>query len=295
MAAAALIPLIGSIASGLLGKSGAERAGKKLSDANIAAEHGVLGAAAGATSGLTEAGQSAREQVNQGTEFANNTLQRGFEGQRDNLNPYMDAGRTGINALAEYATHRPNFSFNPSDLEHDPGYQFQLGQGTAAVNNSASARGLLTSGNTLQDLTKFGQGLAGTYYNDAFKRALDTFNTNQNSTLSNLSALSGAGLQASGQFNQASQNNSNQQAGNTLNAGIYGGNSGIDIQKFLGQLNTGAAKTAGDYAVGAAGGSAAGGFGGTNSLLGGLEGVTNSLPAVLKALGIGGAGSGLHV
>ncbi len=287
---AAALPIVGSIAGGILGSQASTRAGKAVSNANIAAEHGVLSAAGGASSGLTDATQSAKEQVNQGTEFANNTLQRGFEGQRTNLQPYLDSGQQGINSLADYAASKPTFSFNPSDLQNDPGYQFQLGQGTAAINNSASARGLLTSGNTLQDLTKFGQGLAGTYYNDAFKRAQDTFNTNQNTTLNNLSTLSNFGLNASNQFNQASQNNSNQQAGNTLGAGYYGGNVGINTANTLGNWNINAAKTAGDYAVGAGTATGEGILGSNNSLTSGVNGVVNGLPALLKQLGIGGGG-----
>ncbi len=258
----------------------AGRAGNAVANAGIAAEHGVLGAASGASSGLTEAGQSAKEQVNQGTEFANNTLQRGFEGQRTNLEPYLDSGQQGINSLAQYAASKPQFSFNPTDLQNDPGYQFQLGQGTAAINNSASARGLLTSGNTLQDLTKFGQGLAGTYYNDAFKRAQDTFNTNQNTTLSNLSTLAGYGLNASGQFNQASQNNSNQQAGNTLNAGYYGGNTGIGVANTLGNWNINAAKTAGDFGVNASEGTAAGILGQGKALSAGVGDIGTILAGI---------------
>ncbi len=310
----AAIPLIGSAVGGLLGMSGAGRAGKALANANIAAEHGSLAATqdakdridrtlTDASTNVGSANQVAQDKVNQETERGNSTLQRGFDAQSANLNPYLAGGQTGINSLAQYASTRPAFSFNPSDLQNDPGYQFQLQQGTAATNNSAAARGLLSSGNTLQDLTKFGQGLAGTYYNDAFQRAKSTFDTNQNSTLANLSTLAGIGLNANSQFGQASENNSNQQAGNTIKAGYFGGTSDQDIAKYLssldlagnttaGQFGLQGAKTAGDYAVGAAGGTAAGIQGGTNSLLGGIKGVTNSLPAFLKKRGGGGGGNG---
>jgi hypothetical protein len=45
-----------------------------------------------------------------------------------------------------------------------PGYQFAMDQGTQAANRAASAGGMLTSGNTLQALTRFGQGLANQEY-----------------------------------------------------------------------------------------------------------------------------------
>jgi hypothetical protein len=41
-----------------------------------------------------------------------------------------------------------------------PGYQWQMDQGTSAIDASAAARGGLMSGRTLQDLRTFGQGLA---------------------------------------------------------------------------------------------------------------------------------------
>jgi hypothetical protein len=47
-------------------------------------------------------------------------------------------------------------------FQNNPGYQFQLQQGLAAVNAKNAAGGNLASGNTLMDLTRFGQGLAGT-------------------------------------------------------------------------------------------------------------------------------------
>lgn len=46
------------------------------------------------------------------------------------------------------------------------GYQFQLGQGQDAIASSAAARGLLNSGATAKALTKFGQNLASTTFNN---------------------------------------------------------------------------------------------------------------------------------
>ena len=51
-----------------------------------------------------------------------------------------------------------------------PGYQFQLGQGTSAIENSAAARGMQLSSNNLQNLDQFSQGLAGTTFNQWLDR-----------------------------------------------------------------------------------------------------------------------------
>lgn len=46
------------------------------------------------------------------------------------------------------------------------GYQFQLGQGQDAIASSAAAKGLLNSGATAKALSKFGQNLASTTFNN---------------------------------------------------------------------------------------------------------------------------------
>lgn len=45
-----------------------------------------------------------------------------------------------------------------------PGYQFQLDQGTKAIERQGAAKGMLGSGNTLTALTNYGQELAQNYY-----------------------------------------------------------------------------------------------------------------------------------
>src|SRR5262249_51218287 len=52
----------------------------------------------------------------------------------------------------------------------DPGYAFQLQQGTQALQNSAAADSGALSGAALKDLLKYNQDYAGTAYNDAFNR-----------------------------------------------------------------------------------------------------------------------------
>jgi hypothetical protein len=65
-----------------------------------------------------------------------------------------------------------NFDFKPTDLQNDPGYQFNLEQGNQALDRTQLARGGYFSGEALKEAQKFGQGLADTTYNDAYSRAL---------------------------------------------------------------------------------------------------------------------------
>lgn len=49
-------------------------------------------------------------------------------------------------------------------LEKTPGYQFQMDQGTKAIERQGAAKGMLGSGNTLLSLQQYGQDLAQGYY-----------------------------------------------------------------------------------------------------------------------------------
>jgi hypothetical protein len=272
------------------------RAAKSISDANIAAEHGVLGATSAATAGITgavnnadtsvnAAGQTAIQGVQDATTGANSTIDAAHTagnqtlgnilgGEQSNLSPYLQAGAQGVSSLADYADSKPQFHApTAEEVQNTPGFQFQLQQGSNAITNQAAANGLSQGGNTLKALTQYGQNLAGTYYQNAFNNAQQGFQTNQNATLANLSALTGAGQIATGQSNAAVQNAGNQiasnevqsgnlRAGNTMQSGYYAGQTGTSLAQYLASLglqgaeNAGAlslkgAQSAGDYAVGA--------------------------------------------
>lgn len=110
----------------------------------------------------------------------------------------------------------------------DPGYAFQLQQGTQALENSAAAGSGALSGAALKDLLKYNQDYAGTAYNDAFNR----YQTQQGNIFSRLSSLAAlgqgaaagtgaAGVQLAGNAGQAITN-----AGTAAGAGLVGaGNS----------------------------------------------------------------------
>ena len=83
--------------------------------------------------------------------------------------PYVEAG---TNAMAQYQKLAPYQPFGMPQFEADPGYQFRMSEGLKALERSASARGLLQSGGTLKDITRFGQDLASQEYQNAFQRYL---------------------------------------------------------------------------------------------------------------------------
>jgi hypothetical protein len=77
------------------------------------------------------------------------------------------------------------FEFTPGDLTADPGYQFNLAQGTSAQDRANLARGNFYSGQALKEAQAFGQGLADTTYNTAFNRALQARGAGMEGALAN--------------------------------------------------------------------------------------------------------------
>ncbi len=74
------------------------------------------------------------------------------------------------------AFHAPRFRApTAEDAQNSPGYQFRLGQGEGALQNSAAARGVLRTGGTLKDILQYGQDYASAEYQNVFNRALSTY------------------------------------------------------------------------------------------------------------------------
>lgn len=293
------------------------RASHAMSQANIAAEHGVLGATAAGQSQLDVAGATgnktladalaaARGDVLKGTTAANQALAGTLGTEQKNLQPYLKGGAQGETALTKYALSNPQFHFNLQDYLNSPAMKFQMEQGTNAIQNSAAAGGRGLSGATLKDLTQYGQGLASTYYNQAFNQAQSQFQTNQNTTLQNLSALTGTGEVANAQSNTALQNYGNQVSANDTNAGrILSGQAlgvageqssqGLTIADLASRLGLEGSTLAGNFAVGAGNARAAGIMGQGQALSNGIGDLAGlAVGGFTGGAGIGGgAGAAL--
>jgi hypothetical protein len=202
---------------------------------------GVNDAFAQGSNNLNAAGGQAIGAVNNATGTANTTLADMLGTQTAAINPYLQAGQTGLTNLASLVGG-PGFNFNYEDFQNDPAYQFQLQSGARAIQNAGAARGLGSSGSTLAELTKYGQGVAATHYQDAFNRARDSFNTNFSTGLAGNQALIGAGTTGLGQFNAAQANAGNQIAQNQVNAGKYEGDTTTSIASLLASLGLDASK-----------------------------------------------------
>ena len=161
-----------------------------------------------------------------------------------------------------------NQTFAPSDLTLSPAYQFQLQQGTANLDASAAATGMLGSGQNLKDVTNYGQNAA----QNAYQAAYSNFNQNQNQTVSRLQSLAGVGNSAANVATNAASTTGGNIA-NTTMAGTAASNN---------YLTSGAAaQAAGTVGVANAASGAANNYIGmqylNNLAGGGTNGVNNNL------------------
>lgn len=152
----------------LLGKTGSRAANAAAAD-----QYGKEQAATGAI-------RSYGDQYAQ--QFAD--LSRGFD-------PYVTAGN-------EAAGQFTNLLRDPSNVRSLPGYQFNLDQGTRALDNSAAARSGVMNGKLVKDQTRFATDYADTFYGNQFNRLMGATGQGQAATGAQVGTV-GAGLQ--GQLN----------------------------------------------------------------------------------------------
>lgn len=131
----------------------------------------------GDTSAEEAAGDAARAAKRAGKK-AIAELREQFDLTREDLLPYMEAGKE---ALADYqanirgdpqAPDLADFSFDPKQIVDSPAYQFLMEQGMTALDRAAAGRGQLASGNRLYDVTRYAQGLASQEYGKEWQRRM---------------------------------------------------------------------------------------------------------------------------
>jgi hypothetical protein len=139
--------------------------------AAITAGAAVLGAGASIIGGRSQANaakDAAKEQT-KATKLTIKAQEKALERQIGLQEPFR---QTGVNALADYGTASQYTPFGMEQFEADPGYQFRMSEGMKALERSAASRGILQSGQTLKNITRFGQDAASQEYQNAFQRYL---------------------------------------------------------------------------------------------------------------------------
>jgi hypothetical protein len=118
---------------------------------------GILGARA--TSNAADTAASA--QAN-----AAGVEQNIYNQQRADFEPYR---QVGLGAIPDYQ----KMLTGGYDMKESPAAQYELTQGTKALNRQLAGRGMLGGGNAAQRLTELSQGIAAKDWNSQYSRLLD--------------------------------------------------------------------------------------------------------------------------
>lgn len=234
----------------IIGGTGANPSGTSLLGAAANLYSGIQGTAA------AKANTAAEQQAN------NNALAlqtQNFNQTTSNLAPFLATGNEANQQLQTDLglgsnTSAPGFGsltapFTLQSLENTPGYQFQLQQGTQALNQSLGAQGQLFSGAAIKEGQQFATGLADSTYNQAYSNYLagnnQQFNqlattsgagqnaaTNQGGFASALSALGTPTLQNTGNITAAGTNAGNTAVNNSLASALGTGVGGAQPSSY---------------------------------------------------------------
>lgn len=260
MPIAAAVPAIisggSSIVGSIIGSKGAKSAAQIQQDnalkmAQMARDEAqksgasVSESAGRAAKSVQEATGAGINRVDQSTGNANDVLGGVLGKETANLDPYLKAGQQGLEGLTQ--GYAPGGQFtkqfeapNPNDISNTPEYQFQLQEGMKALTRAAAATGSLGTGGTLKAITRYGQGLASTSYQQAYNNALTTFGTNRSNAMNGLMALTNIGQGATTNYQGALENFGNRSSTNDVNAGLFAGNSILNAGTYSGNADIGA-------------------------------------------------------
>jgi len=96
-------------------------------------------------------------------------LGAGYNLATGTLQPYTQYGGAATGRLAALSGLNGG-NEQAFALAQDPGYQFRMNQGVAALDRSAAGRGLLLSGAQTKALNDYGQGMASSELSNAYNR-----------------------------------------------------------------------------------------------------------------------------
>lgn len=194
----------------------------------------ILGSAVvgGAVSAF--AANKAANAQEQAAQTAANTSLSMYNQTNANLAPYRDLGSQASSDISSnLASLTAPITMDEATLEATPGYQFNLTQGLKAVQNSAVARGLGSSGAALKGAATFATGLADNTYQNQFNNAV----TNQSNAFNRLSTLVNTGENAAAGTGAAGT----AAAGQIGSAAIGAGNAAAAGANAIGTAATGVA------------------------------------------------------
>lgn len=162
-----------------------------------------------------------------------------YQQTRADLLPYNEAGQYALNNLtANLGYFTAPVKMTKGELVRTPGYQWNLQQGLKAVQNSAAARGLGSSGAALKGAASYATGLADSTYQNQWQNEV----ANRQNAYNRLMGLSELGQNAAAQTGAqgtqaaAQMGNAYISQGNAQAAGIMGAANAISggINNYMG-------------------------------------------------------------
>lgn len=203
---------------------------------------GFVAGAAGTIIGGMISGDAAEDAANTqaaSADAATAEQRRQFDLLRQDQAPYRQIGENALTRLTDLLNNGGLTSRFAGNVQSEPGYDFGMREGQRALQNSAAARGMGVSGESLKAAARYGNDYATTKYNDAFNR----WNTENNGIYNRLAGISGLGQTATQQVGQAGMNAANQIGENYIGAGnaqaaagLYQGNIYANAFNQLGAL-----------------------------------------------------------
>jgi hypothetical protein len=172
-----------------------------------------VGAAVSATGSII-GGSMAADATEEATRKQVEAQQQALAQQERLSAPYRGLGESAIPAYQALLGIGPKGQrLSPQQISQQltqmPGYQFQLSQGLDATKRQAAAMGLGLSGNTLQALDKYSQGLASTSYQNQLENLLNPIKIGQASAANQAAAASQTGANLGNIYGAQGQNQAN--------------------------------------------------------------------------------------
>jgi hypothetical protein len=151
----------------------------------------IAGAVLGGVIGADSARKATHAQQDE-ARAANELQKYMYDTNRADTAPYREAGSNALSQIQALLK-------NPSSVAKQPDYQFGLNQGSKALQNSATARGMTYSGQQAKALQRYGNDYAGSKLDQTYNRLAQVAGIGQ-------SGVNGSALVGGNYANNAGQN-----------------------------------------------------------------------------------------
>ncbi len=192
----------------------------------------AIGAAAvvGAGTTLATGSKAAKAQKNAANQQITES-RREYDTSRADYAPWRDTGKAALDRMASIyglnptagGSGAPATAPDYSSFYASPDYNFRYGEGLKAIDRGAAASGLLHSGAAVKAEERFGSGIAAGEFGNYWNRLAGVAGVGQAAT----DTTTQAGMNATGQINNAYQQAGNARASSYANTGSAV-NSGIN-------------------------------------------------------------------